>query len=260
MQSATPDRISRDSFVPLYEQVKAYVRRYIATGNLPAGTLLPSEQELCNQLGVSRTTVIKALNDLAIEGLVERIQGKGTLVAAPQVHLSLKTVMGFGEAMERQGLESHSTLLQHRIVSGDSRIRAVFSLRPDGGEEFIEFLRLRTVQHRPAVLLRCTVMRELGEEILKHELEDASFYSLYEKITGWRVSRSEDVLSMTEVHSPQAELLQVPVGSTHFFMYGASYLEGDLPVEATEGIFVGSLFRFQVNMTKVLIRPDGERR
>ena len=52
-----------------------------AVRDLPAGTRLPSERELTQQLGVGRSTVREALQGLAMMGVIEIRHGQGVFVA-----------------------------------------------------------------------------------------------------------------------------------------------------------------------------------
>jgi len=74
-----------NSDLPVYEQVKEWIRGHIASGRWRPGDPVPSEAALMHQFGVSRMTVNRALRELAGEGLVDRVQGSGTRVA--QLHL-----------------------------------------------------------------------------------------------------------------------------------------------------------------------------
>ena len=67
--------------VPLYEQIESDIREKIRTKIYAAGEQIPTEMELCKMYGVSRITVRRALDDLIVEGLLERRHGKGTFVA-----------------------------------------------------------------------------------------------------------------------------------------------------------------------------------
>lgn len=69
--------------VRLHKQAKKAVQDYIQTHNLRVGSRLPTEENLCRHLGWSRTTVVRALNELANEGILNRVQGSGTYVAQP---------------------------------------------------------------------------------------------------------------------------------------------------------------------------------
>jgi GntR family histidine utilization transcriptional repressor len=70
--------------LPAYEQVKAWIRGHIASGQWRPGDPVPSEAALMRRFGISRMTVNRALRELAGEGLVNRVQGSGTTVA--QLH------------------------------------------------------------------------------------------------------------------------------------------------------------------------------
>jgi DNA-binding FadR family transcriptional regulator len=73
------------STVPAYELVLEQLRRSIHLGHFGPGDKLPSERELSQQLGVSRTTVREAVRVLEGEALVEIKRGSaGGIVVRPQ--------------------------------------------------------------------------------------------------------------------------------------------------------------------------------
>jgi GntR family transcriptional regulator of arabinose operon len=67
--------------VPLYKQIYNYIILQVRKGKWKAGDRIPSEKELAEQFGVSRITAKKALDLLAQEQLIERIQGKGSFIS-----------------------------------------------------------------------------------------------------------------------------------------------------------------------------------
>jgi GntR family transcriptional regulator len=73
--------------VPLHRQLFLVLHDEIARSALAPGDALPTEQALCDQFGVSRITVRRALADLADAGLIERKQGVGSFVRdQPSTH------------------------------------------------------------------------------------------------------------------------------------------------------------------------------
>jgi GntR family transcriptional regulator of arabinose operon len=60
-----------------------YYRERILDGRLSAGARLPTDEELAAMYQISRDSVRQALALLANEGLIERIQGRGTFVSQP---------------------------------------------------------------------------------------------------------------------------------------------------------------------------------
>jgi GntR family transcriptional regulator, arabinose operon transcriptional repressor len=70
----------------LHLQLMTYFRERILDGRLPAGTRLPNDGELATQYQISRDTVRQALALLVNEGLIERVQGRGTFVSQPPLN------------------------------------------------------------------------------------------------------------------------------------------------------------------------------
>lgn len=72
--------ISSVSGGPIYEQIKTQIHSAVLSGELKAGEALPSLRKLAKELRISVLTVTRAYNELADEGVVQNIQGKGTFV------------------------------------------------------------------------------------------------------------------------------------------------------------------------------------
>jgi GntR family transcriptional regulator len=72
--------VSTDAGVPLHRQLFLVLHDEIERGLIAPGDPLPTEQTLCDQFGVSRITVRRALADLAEQGYIERRQGVGSFV------------------------------------------------------------------------------------------------------------------------------------------------------------------------------------
>lgn len=67
---------------PLYARLSAHLRGAVAGGGLAPGEALPAERALGTLLGVSRSTVVAAYDDLVAAGWITRRRGSGTRVAA----------------------------------------------------------------------------------------------------------------------------------------------------------------------------------
>ena len=74
-----------DRFVPSYIRLESHLRESIRSGALRPGDPVPPESSLCQQFGVSRTTVRQALSRLVYDGLIERHRGRGSFVAEPRL-------------------------------------------------------------------------------------------------------------------------------------------------------------------------------
>lgn len=72
--------LSTSSGIPLYEQITSQLRTAILTGQLPEGAPLVSLRQLARELQVSLITTTRAYNELAAEGLISNVPGKGSYV------------------------------------------------------------------------------------------------------------------------------------------------------------------------------------
>jgi len=78
--TTTAFTLSRDSDLPLFTQVSDLVRQSIIDGQLQQNHRLPPSRSLAIELGVSRTTVVVAYDQLAAEGYIEGRRGSGFFV------------------------------------------------------------------------------------------------------------------------------------------------------------------------------------
>lgn len=88
---------------PLYQQVKEYIRNRITTCALRPGMKIESEAELVARLKVSRMTVNRALRELSGEGLLKRVQGRGTFVAEPKPQAALLEICSIATEIRARG-------------------------------------------------------------------------------------------------------------------------------------------------------------
>ncbi|WP_374700976.1 histidine utilization repressor [Aureimonas sp. AU40] len=103
--------------VPLYEKLKDYVRSRVDTGEWQTDHRVPSENEFVDMLGISRMTVNRALRELAAEGVVVRIRGKGSFVAPKKRSSLFQGVPNIADEIGARG-GAHSpqvVLLQEEI-------------------------------------------------------------------------------------------------------------------------------------------------
>lgn len=145
--------LDTESPVPLYEQLKAILRRRIEAGEYAPNEALPPERELIGQYNVSRITVRQALADLEAEGLLVRRHGKGTFVAPRTPGLiaeSLGELTGHLEELQLRGLDPQVELLAsgHQVLPPD----ATAGLELPPGATGWSMYRLVSVQGSPLML------------------------------------------------------------------------------------------------------------
>ena len=111
-------QLDKISAVPLYEQLRKALLEAITSGKLPAGTKLPTEEELCAQFGISRPVARQAYNMLIEEDFVERMRGRGTFVRSPDTRgRFLNKQLSFAAEMGVLNLEHRTEVLRAEWVS-----------------------------------------------------------------------------------------------------------------------------------------------
>ena len=115
----------------LIDQMRSRIER----GDLAVGAQIPTEQQLEQEFGVSRTVVREAITELRAAGLVKPIQGKGVFVSEPQVkrlRLTPGEVQNIPETLEllelRLGIEAEGAAIAayRRSAEQEGRIRSAF--------------------------------------------------------------------------------------------------------------------------------------
>ncbi|NTF34831.1 histidine utilization repressor [Rhizobium skierniewicense] len=113
---------------PLYVTLKDYVRSRVETGEWSVGQRVPSENELVELLGVSRMTANRALRELADEGFVVRVQGKGSFVANKKRTSQFQSVPNIADEIARNGGVHSANVTILRMESCDGELAEALSI------------------------------------------------------------------------------------------------------------------------------------
>ncbi|GAB2571257.1 GntR family transcriptional regulator [Gracilibacillus alcaliphilus] len=139
--------INRNNPLPLYVQLKHIINEKIETGEWKRGEATPTELELQKSFDLSRTTVRQALTELVFEGVLERVQGKGTFVADKKLEPIRPGLTGFTQDMEAQGHEVSSIIVDKKMIQPEMDIQRSLGLKD--GEQVWKLERIRLVNDVP---------------------------------------------------------------------------------------------------------------
>ena len=103
------DQIAQDS-TPIFQRIKDYLTGEIAAGRWKEGDVVPSEQALVRQFGVSRMTVNRAVRELTAEQVLTRRQGSGTFVAPQKYQATLVEIRSIADEIRARGHRHASRL------------------------------------------------------------------------------------------------------------------------------------------------------
>ncbi|MDX6721610.1 MAG: GntR family transcriptional regulator [Solirubrobacteraceae bacterium] len=102
---AAGTRLERTSSVPLYFQLAEILKERIEAGRWSPGDRFPSEREITDEFGVSRTVIRPALDLLESDGQLIRIKGRGTFVTPPKASTAVRGLIRMLSAPREDGVE-----------------------------------------------------------------------------------------------------------------------------------------------------------
>ena len=105
-----------------YERIKTFILDGIEDGEWPAGSLLPSENQLAEKFSLSRMTVNRAIKELESDGFVERVRGKGTFVSPPKPLTSVLKIQGIDQEIRTRGSVYACEVLSLKAVAATSQV------------------------------------------------------------------------------------------------------------------------------------------
>jgi len=108
---------------PSYTKIQAFVLEKIRSGEYPVGSKIPSEIELAKMFSVSRITANKALKELSLMGVLERVRGRGSFVCQTQHRFSTTSKAFVSAASLNVTGERKHQLLQFRIIRAYPELR-----------------------------------------------------------------------------------------------------------------------------------------
>lgn len=141
-----------DTFTPRYVLIQNYIINKINQGHLVAGDKLPSENELSRLFNVSRVTSNKAIAELSIMGIVERVRGKGTFVKATNTRIQdMAHVLSesFKISSEISDLKAHKVVKIEFIKANEG---VVEKLHLKDGEEVCKITRIMDDSEEPIAI------------------------------------------------------------------------------------------------------------
>ena len=133
----------KDDIRPLYARAVEVLRNMVLNGPYKPGDRLPSEAELTEQLGVSRTTLRVALGTLENQGLIRRRPGLGTFVtglSVPRLQGGLQFLQSLESLAQEAGLSTK--VLEHHVstISASVEVAEHLDMDPGGPAHRVEYV------------------------------------------------------------------------------------------------------------------------
>ncbi|MFF2445840.1 trehalose operon repressor [Neobacillus sp. NPDC058068] len=164
-----------------YQTIYNHIARQIKSGEIPAQTLLPSENDLKDQFDTSRETIRKALNLLSQNGYIQKVRGKGSIVIdISKFDFPVSGLVSFKELSKKMGSKPKTIVHELELDKPDSLIRKQLQLsskdlvwkvvrtREMGGEKIIldkDYLTKKFVPHLTEDICADSIYQYLEDEL-----------------------------------------------------------------------------------------------
>ncbi|HWH93511.1 MAG TPA: GntR family transcriptional regulator [Baekduia sp.] len=241
--SELPRKLSRRS--PKGEQLRAILEDLIDA--LKPGDPLPSERELAERYDVARMTVRAELTRLASEGMVERVQGRGTFVAEARV-AQAATLSSFTEDMRARGLKPGSRVLGQGTVAADDLVARSLDLEP--GTPVVRVRRVRTADGEPMALEEAFLPAARFAGMADEDLEGASLFAVLEERFGARFPVADQRVVAVEIVGEDANLLRVAPGRAGLKFHTILIDDDERPLAYAWSLFRGDRYEIRLRQER----------
>ena len=236
------------SRLPLYAQVEDVLVARISSGALPAGTQLPSEEELVREFDVSRTTIRTTIQNLMRQGLVEIRRGRGTFVALPRMVQELTELTGFVEDMRVLGRTPTARVLSRKVIQAAPLVAE--RLAVPTGTTIVQIRRVRLSNGVPLSYDETYLPEALGRKVMADDLAEEPIFTLLEDRYDTPLVEADYVLEATVAEPDAAAALEIPIGSPIFLIERTSYTLAHSAVDYERLHYRGDCIRFKTRLAR----------
>ena len=211
----------------LHRQVYLVLRDRLLGGAFAAREQLPPEPALCEQFGVSRITLRRAVAELVADGLLERIQGRGTFVTA-RAHEPRARSEGYVDDIRQLSADTTVKVVEFANLPAPPWVAARLDI--GAGEPVQRSVRLRLRHGVPVVLLTAWVPNRWSPAISRADLGRRSLNELLAD-RGVRFGRVTQEIAAGLADPLQAQRLDVAVGAALLLVERTVHDKQGSPIE-----------------------------
>lgn len=236
--------LDHSSAKPLYIQMEEVIRQNLSNGTWVSGSLIPSENELSRNYGISRMTVRNVITKLVQEGLLFRIPGKGTFVSEPKIIANTLVYVGIREQLEQMGYEVTTKLLEVVTKSGTKDMCDLFKIEPDS--VFYVIRRIRYVRNEPFSLHTSYIPAELTPGIEKLDLVNEQLCTILSSEYGLIRENTQETLESVAASKEEAKLLNIPLNHPLLLLHDTIIGKDGKPFESSYVLFRGEKIKIKL--------------
>lgn len=243
--------VSKDKPLAFYLQVANKIKKDILTGAFKSGKSIGSQQELCDQFGVSRITIRKAIEILEKENLVTTIHGKGTFVKPDKVEQHLDELKSLTDIIKTHGYNP-----KVKVIKKENRKTSQsFSDSATDDLDCLYIERIHSLEDEVVALAQAYIPNRFGSQISKDELESKTIYELLENKFNIKLGEADQSIEACPANKELSKILNVNVGTP---LLKAKRLVFSTDKELIEKIifyYRYDAFAFKVKLNSISITP-----
>ena len=238
--------VSRVPGTSLHRQLFTVLRDQITRGVYAPGGLIPREEDLCTNFGVSRITVRRAIADLETEGLLKKRPGLGTFVTDNLPPTREAASLGMVDSLRKVADETTAEVLDLETLLPPPNIAHQLGLPIE--TRAVHVVRLRRMDGTPVMVTDSWVPEKFGHSITHRELESSALYQILiaQGIAFERVVQEVTAIAATPLN---AQLLNTQTGMPLIQLTRILYDTNRSPVQHLTAIFSPERSRFLMDVS-----------
>jgi DNA-binding GntR family transcriptional regulator len=243
-------RLSREFGVPLYHQIQHLIRHRIVKGEYTPGSQIPSENELCRELDVSRVTLRVALRELVRDRWLVKRQGKGTFVSsAPPKPLVPVKYSGFLDELQERVRKLKIAAVDMQPVAASAELIARLRLRD--GAQVMRIRRLRHLDDEPFSFTINYLPLDIGARIREKDLHSVPLLRILQNDLKIAIVHAHETIEAAPADPEVAQQLGVPVLHPVLHMKRVMFTTGDRPFALVKTYYRADKYHYSVNLVRV---------
>lgn len=243
--------VSKDKPLAFYLQVANKIKEDILTGTFKGGQSIGSQQKLCDQFGVSRITIRKAIEVLTSENLVTTIHGKGTFVKHDKVEQQLDELKSLTDIIKTHGYKP-----QVRVIKKESRKTSQsFADSAPNDLDCLYIERVHSLENEVIAIAQAYIPNVYGSKISKDELESKTIYELLENKFNIELGEADQSIEACPASQELSEILNVDVGTPLLKAKRLVFSSDNQLIEKIIFYYRYDAFAFKVKLNSISITP-----